>query len=100
AKSQYEQLSDRLTVGHLLNNLGGLEFLLGKPEQAVARLQEAFGVVLEHGDDGDVATVVSSLAQVHLKTGEPAKAEEHARHALKPLAGGAAPDGRGRPPGR
>jgi tetratricopeptide (TPR) repeat protein len=93
AKAQYEELTDRLTVGHLLNNLGGLEFLLGKPEQAVARLQEAFGVVLEHGDDGDVATVVSSLAQVHLKTGEPAKAEEHARHALNRLEEGSAPIG-------
>src|SRR5438477_1464208 len=85
AKSQYEELTDRLNVGRLLNNLGGLEFLLGKPEQAVARLQEAFGVVLEHGNDDDVATVVSSLAQVHLKTGNPVKAEEHARHALARL---------------
>src|SRR5262245_27821489 len=91
AKSQYEELSDRLNVGRLLNNLGGLEFLLGKPEQAVSRLQEAFGVVLEHGNDDDVATVVSSLAQVHLKTGEPVKAEEHARHALKRLGAGSAP---------
>src|SRR5439155_15461258 len=46
---------------------------------------EAFALVLEHGDDDDVATVVSSLAQVHLKTGDPARAEEHARHALKRL---------------
>ena len=91
AKAQYEELSDRANVGRLLNNLGGLEFLLGKPEQAVSRLQEAFGVVLEHGTDDDVATVVSSLAQVHLKTGEPVKAEEHARHALKRLGDGKAP---------
>jgi tetratricopeptide (TPR) repeat protein len=91
AKSQYEELSDRLNVGRLLNNLGGLEFLLGKPDVAVSRLQEAFGVVLEHGNDDDVATVVSSLAQVHLKTGDPAKAEEHARHALKRLGDGDAP---------
>jgi tetratricopeptide (TPR) repeat protein len=85
AKVQYEELSDRMNVGRLLNNLGGLEFLLGKPEQAVARLNEAFAVVLEHGDDDDVATVVSSLAQVHLKTGDAAAAEEHARHALRRL---------------
>jgi tetratricopeptide (TPR) repeat protein len=91
AKAQYEELTDRLNVGRLLNNLGGLEFLLGKPEQAVSRLQEAFGVVLEHGSDDDVATVVSSLAQVHLKTGEPVKAEEHARHALRRLGDGKAP---------
>jgi tetratricopeptide (TPR) repeat protein len=85
AKAQYEELSDRMNVGRLLNNLGGLEFLLGKPEKAVARLNEAFAVVLEHGNDDDVATVVSSLAQVHLKTGDAAAAEEHARHALRRL---------------
>ncbi len=85
AKAQYEELSDRMNVGRLLNNLGGLEFLLGKPEKAVARLNEAFAVVLEHGNDDDVATVVSSLAQVHLKTGDAVGAEEHARHALRRL---------------
>lgn len=85
AKSQYEELSDRMNVGRLLNNLGGLEFLLGRPEKAVARMNEAFAVVLEHGGDEDVATVVSSLAQVLQKTGEPVAAEEHARHALRRL---------------
>ena len=54
AKAQYEELTDRMNVGRLLNNLGGLEFLLGKPEEAVARLQEAFAVALEHGNDDDV----------------------------------------------
>ncbi len=87
AKAQYVELTDKANVGRLLNNLGGLEFLLGKPEQAVARLQEAFAVALEHGTDDDVATVVSSLAQVYLKTGDPVAAEEHARHALRRLDG-------------
>ena len=85
AKAQYEELTDRLTVGRLLNNLGGLEFLLGKPAEAIERLNEAFSVVLEHGNDDDVATVVSSLAQVSLKTGNAVAAEEHARHALRRL---------------
>ena len=87
AKTQYEELADRSNVGRLLNNLGGLEFLLGKPEEAVARLQEAFAVALEHGTDDDVATIVSSLAQVCYKTGDPVAAEEHARHALRRLEG-------------
>jgi Tfp pilus assembly protein PilF len=85
AKTQYEELSDRVNVARLLNNLGGLEFLLGKPEQAVARLNEAFAVALEYGSDDEVATVVSSLAQVSLKSGDPVAAEEHARHALRRL---------------
>ena len=85
AKNQYEQLADRVNVGRLLNNLGGLEFLLGKPEQAVEHLKHAFSVALEVGRDEDAATAVSSLAQVHLRTGDHRMAEEQARHALEIL---------------
>jgi tetratricopeptide (TPR) repeat protein len=83
AKAQYEELADRANVGRLLNNLGGLEFLLGKPEQAVERLKNAFSVALEIGRDDDAAKAVSSLAQVHLRTGDAPRAEEQARHALE-----------------
>ena len=86
AKNQYELLADRVNVGRLLNNLGGLEFLLGKPDQAVAHLKHAFSVALEVGRDEDAATAVSSLAQVHLRTGDHLLAEEQARHALELLA--------------
>jgi tetratricopeptide (TPR) repeat protein len=85
AKAQYEALTDRVTVGKLLNNLGGLEFLLGKPEEAIARLNESLAIALEHGPDTDTATTISSLAQVHLRTGDIEKAEELAREALKIL---------------
>ncbi len=85
AKSQYEALTDRMNVGRLLNNLGGLEFLLGKPEEAIARLTEAFSIALEHGTDDDAATAISSLAQVYLRTGDAARAEEHAHLALQRL---------------
>jgi tetratricopeptide (TPR) repeat protein len=87
AKAQFEELADRASVGKLLNNLGGLEFLLGKPERAIERLKEAIAVAVEYGDDNDIATAVSSLAQVYLKTGDPVAAEEHARHALRRLEG-------------
>ena len=83
AKAQYEQLADRANVGRLLNNLGGLEFLLGKPDQAIEHLKHAFAVALEIGRQEDAATAVSSLAQVHLRTGDVAKAEEQAVHALQ-----------------
>src|SRR5881394_3717064 len=49
AKAQYEELSDRANIGRLLNNLGGLEFLLGKPEAAVEHLKHSFAVALEVG---------------------------------------------------
>jgi tetratricopeptide (TPR) repeat protein len=83
AKAQYEELADRANVGRLLNNLGGIEFLLGKPEQAVEHLKHAFAVALEIGRDEDAATAVNSLAQVHLRSGDPKRAEEQAVHALQ-----------------
>ena len=83
AKAQYEELADRANVGRLLNNLGGLDFLLGKPEKAVEHLKHAFSVALEIGRDDDAAKAVSSLAQIHLRTGDAVRAEEQARHALQ-----------------
>ena len=87
AKAQYEQIADRENVGKMLNNLGGLNFLLGKPEDAVRYLKDAFATALDVGNDSDAATAVSSLAQVHLRTGETTLAEEQARHALRLLEG-------------
>jgi tetratricopeptide (TPR) repeat protein len=85
AKNLYEEIAHRANVGKLLNNLGGLNFLLGKPEEAKAYLKDAFRVALEVGSDMDAAYAVSSLAQVHLRTGEPTLAEEQARHAIQLL---------------
>jgi tetratricopeptide (TPR) repeat protein len=85
AKSQFEEIADRAAVGKLLNNLGGLSFLLGKPEEAVEQLNESFRVLLEYGSDADAARAVSSLAQVNLRTGQVEPAEEQARQALKLL---------------
>jgi tetratricopeptide (TPR) repeat protein len=87
AKTLYEEHEDRLNVGRLLNNLGGLTFLLGDPEQAVELLKEAFAVALEVGSKPDAAQAVSSLAQVHLREGRPEQAEEQARLALNLLEG-------------
>jgi tetratricopeptide (TPR) repeat protein len=87
AKSQYEEIADQANVGRLLSNLGGLNFLLGKPEEAKRYLKDAFAVMLDGGHDRDAGLVVSSLAQVHLRTGELETAEEQARHALSLLDG-------------
>jgi tetratricopeptide (TPR) repeat protein len=86
AKTQYELLAEQTNVGRLHNNLGGLEFLLGRPEQAIDHLKQAFAVALEVGHEHEAATAVSSLAQVHLRTGDALKAEEQARHALRIIA--------------
>jgi tetratricopeptide (TPR) repeat protein len=85
AKAAYEQLSDKVFVGRLTNNLGMLHFLLGKPDKAVEQLKEAFKIALDIGNDADAAQAISSLAQVHLRTGNPELAEEQVRHALELL---------------
>jgi tetratricopeptide (TPR) repeat protein len=83
AKGQYEELADQANVGKLLNNLGGLNFLLGKPEQAIEQLKDSFRVLLDAGTPADAAEVVSSLAQVHLRLGQVELAEQQARQALE-----------------
>jgi tetratricopeptide (TPR) repeat protein len=88
AKAQFEEIADRATVGKLLNNLGGLNFLLGKPEDAVQQLNESFRTLLEYGTEADAARAVSSLAQINLRTGQLETAEEQARQALKLLGDG------------
>jgi tetratricopeptide (TPR) repeat protein len=85
ARAAYESLADKVHVGQLTNNLGGLNFLLGKTDEAVALLKEAFGIALDTGRDADAAQAVSSLAQIHLRTGAVQQAEEQARHALELL---------------
>ena len=87
AKAYYEQLNDERNVGRLLNNLGGLNFQLGKPERAVEDLKSAYTVLLDKGSDAEAANVVSSLAHVHLMTGQVDSAEKEARHALELLEG-------------
>jgi tetratricopeptide (TPR) repeat protein len=86
AKSLYEQVEDRANTGKLLTTLGGLTFLLGKPDESIPLFKQAFAVALEVGSDADAAQAVSSLAQVHLRTGQVELAEEQARHALELLA--------------
>jgi tetratricopeptide (TPR) repeat protein len=87
AKAYYEQLNDERNVGRLLNNLGGLNFQLGKPDRAVEDLKGAYRVLLDKGSEAEAANVVSSLAHVHLMTGQLEAAEEEARHALELLEG-------------
>jgi tetratricopeptide (TPR) repeat protein len=83
AKEHYEEVADRGNVGRLLNNLGAMDFLLGSPEEAIERFKQAYAIALEVDRDEDAAGAVSSLAQVHLRTGDSKRAEEQARHALE-----------------
>jgi tetratricopeptide (TPR) repeat protein len=80
-------LADRSNLGRLLNNLGGINFLLGHPDEALALLKDAVRIALEVGNDDEAAHAVNGIAQVHLRTGEVKLAEEQARYALKLLGG-------------
>ena len=87
AKELYEEHGDRQNLGRMLNNLGGMNYLLGKSDDAISYLKREFSVALEVGSDPDAAQAVSSLAQVHLGAGDWSLAEEQARHALELLDG-------------
>lgn len=85
ARAYYEELADRENVGRLLNNLGGLTYLLGRPDDAIAYLKDSLRVLLDEGIDEEAAHVITSLAEVYLGTGRPVDAETQARRALELL---------------
>ncbi|HXR12094.1 MAG TPA: helix-turn-helix transcriptional regulator [Gaiellaceae bacterium] len=87
ARGAYEELSDLVHVGQLKNNLGGFNFMLGKTDEAIVLLKEAFGIALDTGMEVEAGRAVSSLAQIHLRTGDVVQAEEQALHALRLLEG-------------
>jgi tetratricopeptide (TPR) repeat protein len=71
----------------ILNNLGGLLFLLDDEVGALLHLDESIQIALEDGSYTEVAQATSSTAQIHLRRGRPQLAEEQARNALGVLAG-------------
>jgi tetratricopeptide (TPR) repeat protein len=85
AKAAYEEIADRNNLGRLLNNLGGINFLLGHKEEALALLKDALRIALEVGNDDEAAHAVNGIAQIHLRTGDVTRAEEQARYALQLL---------------
>lgn len=85
ARTYYEELADRENVGRLLNNLGGLTYLLGRPEEAIAYLKDSLRVLLDEGIDEEAAHVITSLAEIYVDTGRPLEAETQARRALELL---------------
>ena len=87
AKTLFEELDDERTVGRLLNNLGGLSLLLGKPHEAIEQLKASFAVAVEVDSQADAGQAVNGLATVHLRLGDWEAAEEHAREALRLLDG-------------
>ena len=87
AKAHYEELNDARNVAGMLNNLGGLNLMLGRSDEAIEYLKRSFSVALEADSVEDAAQAAGSLAGVHLRVGDHPQAERLARHALELLAG-------------
>jgi tetratricopeptide (TPR) repeat protein len=87
AKDLYVKLGDRRSLARILNNLGGLNWLLGRQEMSFELLREAYDLAMEIESPSDAAQAISSLAQVLLGDGQPEPAETAARHAIELLDG-------------
>jgi len=87
AKAIYQELNDERNTGRLMLNLGGLQLLLGHPEQAIDHLTTSFALAVEAGSQPDAAQALGSLAAVHEHLGDHEAADEHARKALALLEG-------------
>ena len=57
---------DGRKIAGVLNNLGGLNLLLGRPEQAIVHLKASFSAALEVDSIEKAAQAEGSLATVHL----------------------------------
>ena len=83
----YRKHGDVLLTGRILNNLGGINFLLGDVATAEANLLAATEKAADAGSDADLAQAVNSLAHLLLRTGRPAEARVRAERAVELLAG-------------
>ena len=87
AKSLYEDLNDQRYLAGLLNNLGGLNLMLGKPEEAIEYLKTSYSTALDADSTEEAAQATGSLAAVHLELSDFEQAERFARQALSILEG-------------
>jgi transcriptional regulator with XRE-family HTH domain len=70
SRALFEDLGDRAAAARLLNNLAGLEHLLGDAPRATALLEEAFAIFVELDLPVDAGYVCSSLAEIRLESGD------------------------------
>ena len=75
-------MNDERTVGRLMQNLGGLHLLLGKPDQAIEHLKAAFALAVESESKADAAQALGNLATVYLHVGDYDADDDHARRGL------------------
>src|SRR6478752_5365600 len=70
SKALFERVADQEYVGKLLNNLGQLRAITGKPEEAVPLLRESFRIAVEQDNRIDAAFAASSLASARMHSGD------------------------------
>jgi tetratricopeptide (TPR) repeat protein len=87
SKALFERVSDHEYVGKLLNNLGQLHAITGRPADAVPLLRESFRIAVEQDNRIDAAFAASSLASARLHSGDPEGAIESANRAIELLGG-------------
>ncbi len=85
SKALFERVADHAYVGKLLNNLGQLRAITGRPDEAVPLLREAFRIAVEQDNRVDAAFAASSLASARLHSGDPEGAVESADRAIELL---------------
>jgi tetratricopeptide (TPR) repeat protein len=85
SKALFERVSDHEYVGKLLNNLGQLRAITGRPDEAVPLLREAFRIAVEQDNRVDAAFAASSLASARLHSGDAEGAIESADRAIELL---------------
>jgi tetratricopeptide (TPR) repeat protein len=83
----YRKHGDTLATARVLNNLGGIDFLLGDVPSAEQHLAAAVETASAAGSDVDLAQAVNTLAHVYLRTGRPAEARVRAERAVELLTG-------------
>jgi tetratricopeptide (TPR) repeat protein len=87
SKALFERVSDHEYVGKLLNNLGQLRAITGKPDEAVPLLRESFRIAVEQDNRIDAAFAASSLASARMHTGDLDGAIESGNRAIELLSG-------------
>ncbi len=83
----YRRHGEVLGAARILNNLGGINFLLGDVETAEENLLAATETAADAGSEPDLAQAVNSLAQLLLRTGRPVEARVRAERAVELLTG-------------
>jgi tetratricopeptide (TPR) repeat protein len=87
ARELYERIGDQRSLARILNNLGGLNWLLDRTDVAFDLLRDAFELATEIGSTLDAAQAIASLAHVLLGDGQAPAAETAARYALELMEG-------------